>query len=144
MLVRVELKKDRLTALANFLDTVPDGNFNIHIFQSGRGTDEFVQGLIEHKCGYTACAIGYMPFVDPKNWSYVSRSSWPVCKILDGSYLCTDDAYCAYFGMSQDEFAEVFIPRVGESPERVHVVDFLRRLVAASVGEVCNNNYPRR
>ena len=52
------MNTERLLTLANFLrNEVPDDNFNMAFWRSGRDMSDWA--LQHHKCGTSACAVGW-------------------------------------------------------------------------------------
>lgn len=114
------IKAERLLALAAFLETVPADNFELCIYQSDKGTEEWVNDLKRHACGTTACAIGYMPLVDPENWSYQPHKLWPE---FQGS--TASDDYAEYFGLDEELYCYLFTAHAGYHTKQ-DVIDRLK------------------
>lgn len=133
MLVTEELRKDRIEKLASFLETVPDESFDLDFYQAirgryAKGDPAFCNALALHKCGTTACAVGWMPHVDPEHWSYVPEYVTPV---VDGDSCVF--AKEEYFGMTGHQYSSCFYPREGYT-SRQEVIAFLRLIVDTPVG----------
>lgn len=121
------MKVRRLQKLAKFLEehdfNDPDAGFDFGTWVKGESS--------KHPCGTTACAIGWMPVVDPENWKYIKSKKdedmhhWalPVLKgIVDFKYkpdnICRISFTCPhinvsayqYFGIDEVEFSHLFKP----------------------------------
>lgn len=68
------IQKERATKLAKFLRQLPEYKFN---FTSLTSPGVFTLDDLVHGCGTSACAVGWMPYVFPEDWSLDSRG-WPV------------------------------------------------------------------
>lgn len=75
-----KVHKERLLKLATFLRTVDYRLFDLDTYISDNSdtisySRNITDGLkkLDHKCGTTACAIGFCPVVFPKSFQYTNR-----------------------------------------------------------------------
>jgi hypothetical protein len=122
------IERERLLSLAHFLKTVPDANFDLTAYQSSYGSDRWINELKAHACGTAACAVGYMPFIDPVNWKYDLHYRRP---LVNGSSQL--DQYLDYFGVSEELYFFLFTPDIGYS-SRSQVIDRLILVAGSPAG----------
>jgi hypothetical protein len=118
---------DRIRRLADFLETVPDKKFNMLSYAAN--------GFTEHRCGSTACALGYSTVIfpdfpvalEPIDEEYSDYS----LRIKDwddfyNSNLDTDAYIGRFFGVSNNEYDYIFC----KSEDRRDVIRKLRNLLS--------------
>lgn len=94
--------KERLTLLADFLMEVPVKQFEMFAWRAGRDCDD--ETLMQHKCGTSACAVGWacaMPEFKAEGLHYA----------LNGPVYGPDDAWNAvrmFFGLQYHEATALF------------------------------------
>ncbi len=142
----------RLLKLADFLDMVHPSKFNLNEWVSGRKPDQMSEAPTKKgDCGTTACAVGWLPVLFPKSWSWrtpkawydsfgnmanaeIHYKRWPNADLTQGQKL---SAAADFFSIDYDDASELFMPdayRQGNATRAKTVAKRIRSLVAEARG----------
>jgi len=114
--MKKETTYKRLMKLADFLDTVPRKHFDMNIYVEGirTGDGEYkIDGLINHECGTSACALGWACTMPEFRKAGLRLSgSMPIYKNWD-----EQSAAKRFFGITEKEAETLFYSHWDAGPK---------------------------
>lgn len=123
------MRKDRLLKLADFLETVPEGAFNITYWEDRPATKP--EGEKPGECGFAGCAVGWAAHAelfDGFKLSHNHGDAWP---IYDGE--AGFDAVIKLFEIDEQDAFRLFCGSYYDvRPSAARVADRIRALVSSS------------